>query len=159
MVVAWQVTNASRVLNQAPLFLLRILGLAKFVATDATTRQPAQREVIRRVGAGIVYRGVDLVSELIDMIVDNQVIGSDVAGAKCACAGFDFGQDAEDLLLLLATDGRIVHQYLVELAHVKAEQRHFGFYLFLLEVNKIAGVGRFAYLSAAEEQTSTKQRE
>ena len=60
------------------------------------------------------------------------------------------------MLLLFATDGRVIQHNLVELTHVRAEQRHFTAYLILLQVNEIAGIGVLAHLLAASEEDNAQ---
>ncbi len=102
--------------------------------------------------------GVYINLELVDMIVDDAVIGRDAA-TEFRCASFDFIQQVEDALLLFAADDRVVRQDFINLTHVEAEQRHLAPKLFFLQVNEIAWICRLANLSTTKHHTCTKQRD
>ena len=49
------------------------------MTTDATACQPAKRIVIRRVGAGVANSVTYIDLEIVDMLVNDEVIGGDAA--------------------------------------------------------------------------------
>ena len=57
------------------------------MAGDTATRKFTEWEIIRWVWPRIAYCDVDVGFKLVDMIVDNQVIGFDTAGTERICAG------------------------------------------------------------------------